>query len=136
MTEIRKHYPTKEQVAEEIARRQPPPPKRVYMATGPEAAVKNTVKLADAIKHLISEVLEQHVYISYYYLYSEIFSHLKEKAIEVCSGNKAAAARIIGMKGSTFRESMRSKIRPNQAVSKQYHVLVRQAAPPQVEPEK
>jgi DNA-binding protein Fis len=109
MAEIRKHYPPPEVKTEEP---KPVIPEYVFRFPTPEEARNNTIKLVQEINKLINQALESYTYISYYYLYTEVFTAMKDKAMTVCGGNAARAARMLGIKGTTFREALRAKVRP------------------------
>lgn len=113
MVEIRKHYPPTV-----IQRAEPEPEpemvRRVRNRPSPAEAVANTIELVAAINKLITEKIQSGAYISYYYIYTEVFSCIKEVALKTHFGNGSEAARRIGMKGTTFREAVRSKLTPKQ----------------------
>jgi DNA-binding protein Fis len=105
MAEIRKHYPaTERKIEPELEHNKPKDNPPIT-----EEINNNTVRLADEIIELIVKALSNNIYISYYLLQTKVFTAMKVKAIELCDGNVARAARSLGMKRTTFRESLRLK---------------------------
>lgn len=115
MAEIRKYYPPK--VPEPVKEPAPIVKKRIYQNPGPALARENTVGLIKEINKLINEHLERGLYVSYYLLYTDVFGAIKEKALELCQGNVAKAARLLGMQRTTFREAIKHRLpaRPSKA---------------------
>lgn len=94
MVEIRKHYPAETTPV----RKQPTPPRD---------AIENTMRIVTTINQLVEETLTQGQPLAYYVLHAEIFMSMKLIALKVCNNNIAKGAKLLGMKRTTFRESIR-----------------------------